>query len=1658
MSCNPKYIRSLTANEQEQKQLDNIHNTIFNKIIESKLFRKFEGKYYLPPVGGQRYLAAKAFINNLNTTTGFPVAGTDFTKGAKEYVFVNVRNYLPQVKQQISSGFQAQYNQLNEQRRGGYTQQQGGEFFKDNNVPATVASPQTVRKVKEFMDRIGVDYISFTKEEARGLGYGNIEGIADMLHGIIGVVEGKEEKALTEEAVHFAVAIVKQTNPTLYREMFNKIGNYQIYDLVKNNTAYTKIYRTEDGKLDVPKLKEEAIGKLITEMVLEINDGNSFTDSFTQMSEEAERVAAAQSWWQKVLNWFKQLFQKANFDPFTEVAQQITSNTLEGSVDIIAEEYSLLKIQDNPEQAKLYDSILDISNKVAKTDTGFSINDNPIKRKVVYEHELNKKPLDKNLSNKGHQDINHIMKRLVDDDGFLRKEPLPMFGKPNLNPSGMEAYQLLFNNISSRLNAYEAGTRFLYNTNIYDKAADRAANVDFIAISPTGKVDILTWEFVNRLSQKRGDVPFYERESIQNYIGSLKKILREAYGIRNFGQTRGIPIIINYSAANNGIVLKGIKIGSASVDIKDKDFLQPIPARDELTGNAKIDKFIIKLNALYKNTKNAPVSEGRKDVKAEQLNALYKAIRHLQINENFKPLFKQIDILIKSTETIMHNHDVNFANKMPSEYTNAEINEEAGKLISSIEALNVYKGIDIEFKDYFRDENDKEDLDEIRRLGSSARSIIDDLEGTYKDFAERYISSKREIRGLLNAEKSTPWIPKQFRTLSQAPTAATQTLWLMAEEARNKTEFATLDAIEELASLQDAVTEWGEKGGKKPNEYADLIKRKENGRITNHLIDQYDKDFYIALKNAVEKKDITWIKQNVDKEKYKQWANEYRDRKFKQINETYYGGTPEEQEKRRKAEKQIVAEKTNYGSDSGWFNYAALRQFPLDKWHSAEYKELSKPENKPVMDLYNFIIKWNKKAVESEYLSHQQGRKFLPFIRKTLAEKVVFGGSYNWVNNVVANLTIDDQSIGYGNFNNLTGEIDNTIPKYFTSDISIEKKDKDGNLYKDYSNVSEDIFKNMAIYINQVINYSNKREMENQSNLLLFVEKNKQSLVVLPNGNVLRDALGLPELSEGNEVNSKLFHAYMKNVVYGQKYTNTESADMLIGKVGKGWNKVANAVNNRFNTNIPLISEEIGDRKISGTRLLDQANRFYSLKVLGLNVGSSLAQFLGGNFQAFVNAGKYYNLKEFFAAELKFSGHKFISDKADIHLAMMKTFLPLAEGELHKRMNKLTLSKVTTADLSNTIMYLMRTADNVVQYANFLAMMDNAIVIDGKLRNVRDYYRNSNEYKNRYSLSYSERKKIEDNFEDKLKELRDEFGIAKFAEVVDGKLKLNGVSTESVHEYRSLLQQIGKKAAGNITPNDENLIRLNVLGRSFMVFKNWIPGLLDVRFTELRYNVGTDAYEWGRMRMATKFLFREGFKSIVTLRNMLIANDKGIEALRRLFEDKKKDYFNKNNKELEMTEEEFFDLVRQNIKSQYRDTILFISLIAMFMAAKSMAPDDGEDEHTKAFYRYSVRALDNIKNEMSFYYNPLSLQHILNGSIFPSLGILTDATNILTNTLQEGFGLVIQDDEIIDGAHPAKYFMKTFPITKEMLNYIAIGAPEMGKTLGIQLNPNATRN
>jgi hypothetical protein len=1524
-------------------------------------------------------------------------------------------------------------------------------FSKPGETKSSTASPKTLSLIKDFLKRIGVETKNVDQIVVNGIKQ-NADGVALLTQKLIQVMNGKDADTLPEEAMHFAVAIIKQTNPALYTQMMNEVNGSAILNQVFKDYGDDPFYQ-KDGKRDIIKLKEEAVGKLLAEAV--IRHGKNSV-------ENPSVLAKVIAWWNKFLDKFREKIVESGFD---RAAMDIISGKEIGTAEDIREMEGVAFLQQDA-QSKVID-LLEASkaqitlkqDQAKEEDNGYYKDGKKIPRRVSEIikswYETIFKNLTKNEYNDavadlkakkgtaGHKALEYALNIFVDAKGYLRETPLDDADFEINNPEFDRAmYELLKENLRERLATFDPKTRFLSEMIIHDPKRGVAGTVDFIAVEPSGKTHILDWKFMGLNVEKYDDVPWYKVNAWQRQMNQYKVILQTNYGVKSedFGQTRMIPIYAKYSEGNAKEkiypVLLSIKIGDVNIKNIVEDYLLPVGIETEKTGNAKIDELLEKLNAVYKRFSDKKVIPSEKQNKAEQLNSLFTAIRQLQVRGNLIPLLNQAKLLNQQIERTIEKYNDKFVGKDSTSFSQKEINDFAEELQTAQDAIGAYTDLNTELSSLFDKDLTKEEKKvkkDLRKTSENAKDLQRILNKTLDDYAENIIAKSEGVLSLLAPEKVIRGITRLWASTSTLQVKAVEFLYKKANKAFTYSAQDSLAENRRLEGFKEAYQAWASAKGLSSKNYFDLLKKKDK----NELIDEYDPKFYDALREKMNEKDSAWVRDNLDVPAYNEFLAKKLEEEYIRIENKYRIFTTEEQiDKDIKLERADIARKfkTSTTDGSGWLLYDYAKKFPKSTWQSQEWKTLNNPANKPALDFYNYIKERNEVYRELGYIGNYDARTFLPFVRKGLTEKIITGGQISLGEQFFRSISIDEGDIGYGQIDPLTGRTIDTIPKYFVRDI-------DGEL-------STDLFRTMSFYNEAAIRYKHLSEIEEQVRAIVRVERNKKAISTSLFGKtVYKD--GQVEFSKDNSANSELVESMMKAIVYGQKYTSSESFDQLLGKIGNWGDKINEKLG------MKIFPPNLSERQISLNKIITNINTTFQINVLGLNVLSATSNFFGGNSQSLINAGIYFNKTDYAAAELMIVTNKFRGTDQKKMLGALEYFLPLTDNYNREIAKKLSIHNLTAENLQDGLMYFMRKSDWNVQSANFYAYLKNTIVQDGQVLNVREYLRKQDRYADKYAGTSTERKAIAEAFEKEVKDLIEDRGILKIAEIKDGRFTIPGVDQkdQSVVTLRRIVQKINKDALGALSEDDLRMMNMNIYGKSFMVFHNWIPRLVDVRMGNMKYNNASDAYEWGRVRMLYRVMSDGVFSSLGRLTNSLVANDKGVEYMIGLYEKKKADYENDTGKTLNMTQDQFIDLVRHNIRSNLYDAIVTLSMLALYFSLKALAPDDDEDPRVRAQYRFLLKATDKLTDELTYFYNPASFAGLAS-TIFPAMGLITNFSKLLKNFGIEMFALAQGDEKKQKETFVLKYLMKTFPVSNQMAAYLPMFYPALAKDLGLKVQSN----
>jgi hypothetical protein len=1645
--------------------------------------------------------AIDAFLNILDYNK-FNNLNNEWTQDAKERFGISGRLFSEENNKAIPN--KQAFKQIDNAK---------GIFYQEGDTFQSAASPETLAKVRDVIKAMGVveqDLVTYMKET--GLVNPNLNGVSDAVRGIIAIAEGKEDVALTEEMVHIATAILELKNPKMVTEMISKIDRFEIYQRTLNEYKNDPAYQLPNGKPDIRKIKKEAVDKLIAELIINESEGSI---EFPELMNETNR-SIIRRWWESILDFFKGQYKKSNIKIFGETAKLILNNGVEGNVlDLDSKEiyYQLTDAQKNIQQniQTTKDSLQKVDGKEAsdpllldeETANNFYELVNPdgtrtrvLKRvtdrvkawykqrfgnKIFTEEEKKFNELKRDLGIKGHGYFEEVHGRYFNLDG-TRKEVIE--ARPSIyNPSDRDIYDKIekyYTDLIASFSKEGKNPLVFSEVMIYDTKEKEAGTIDLLIVEENGKANIFDWKFMS-VAPGAKDVAWYKQGAYNVQLGRYKEILRDNYSVKEFGMNRAIPIIMDLKQENpkiqdSPIVLKGIAIGSVNTaDIEDVRLI-PVSEETESTGFESLDILLKKLNAVYRQISKSNVNdEEEREFKRERMNILKTAIRTAQSSLNIAPLVDVIKIMRKEGQQILDDYKTTYEGRPATseDFNDSQLSDFAEDMREYMATADVFGRIDdligdlIYTSDMEKNANTAEEKADVAmrkdllfNITQEAKLIrISEREITKVsgEFADKFIGQRNLVVGLTKAEAVVKGLASTFRGISDLPLASLQILYKLVNNAKGIASQKALGEVNELMAIRKKLVE---RGGDIRKLVQEIYQRDDKNNLVNKLIYKFDRKFYDEVDEKAIEGDKAWLLDNIDVEAYKEEALKIMNERISKLKRMY-----DEDEDLR--EKLIYDEQRKWDidrDDFNGFNNYVIKRHPLAKWESEDYKRIKKDAD--LLALYDFITRMNSKAKDAGYISNKISSTFLPFVRKGMAESLAWDFSLSAVKNFGTNLSINADDVGYGSVNELTGELENSIPKYYTYDFT---RGEDG--VNDYSDVSEDIFKNMILYINHMEKYTYLSDVEGQLQLVKTIETFKDHLNTSRTGDVIiRD--GKPEELKGNEENTKIFNDFLRALLYEQKYPLSDS-DIPLG-LGKVSNFIKEAVNKVAGREVFTIDDNPSPTSLVKT--MDAANRAFQLKTLGFEFISGAVNLFGANIQIATQAGNYFKAREFAANEGKLIGNKFKNDDdRNMFIQLIDKFMPLKDDPTYDKLKEAGLSALTRQNFSDMLMVFMREPEQHVEKSIFLTLLQNMMVEDGKIVSIREFVKNK--YKGRFdnAEAYRESKKQIDAEIEELKKTR---SIDTIKQLEDGKLVIPGLdlnNTAELQRLTNLTRRISRNATGGLSDSDLNRMGMNIWTKSMMVFKNWIPKLVDTRFSELRrvsddFSVTIDEdgisegdkYDIGRVRLWAYVVGTSIRDRSSNIYNILSMNDKGIAALDKMYEEFSEKYEKRTGKPFTMTREDFIDMIKNNLRNEAKELAILLSLFGMMFSLGFVAPDDDDDKADKNFHRYAQRVIDKFIGELSFFYNPVEFQKILSGGMFPAIGIFSDIERFTSHTVMEVSGYDISNpdltmDEVRKKAQPIKNLSKMLPLTKSLMTYLAIFDADFAKEFDITIQKESRR-
>lgn len=1322
------------------------------------------------------------------------------------------------------------------------------------------------------------------------------------------------------------------------------------------------------------------------------------------------------------------------------------------------------------------DNIAQKDANITKTGTEYQINGNRIRRSIqqeildFYKKRLGAQAADKALKGfkqetegKVQVDIKDIFNRYIDDDYKLRVTPLSQTNPSAVDPNDNSMYMTIESYIRDLLNTYEPGTQFLHSVNLYD-GLNTAGRADFVAITPQGQVDVMQFK-VPQVGQGATDIPVYRQEAYNLEIEQLRRILQVGYNVprSSFRKTRAIPIKAEYQRVAPGISdlrLSKLTIGNVNVALIKDNLLLPIASESETSENEKFDEYITRLRALAQKLSSERVSPDKRQERNQKVAELVGAIRKLQIKKDGTAIVKSAQAIIKSSKEKISSLRDKISNTDPNVATIEELNKIAEEILSDRDQIELYRDLYSVYKSVFVDNTveSEEIIKDARAVSDAAGDLSEEYLNLSVSFRTKKFAAKVGIKDEFTPEKRLTWYRRMIRSLSQSSIKAGAELWRLVERINNGFKLEFLKRLDELGTIEKEVSTWM-KGKPIQELYKKIFQYDAQGRWNGRIVQMVDRNFYSELKKAQENRDEKWIKENIDIDAYNAWFKENHQRRIDNAKTARYVADDAENAKivQQKLQEFVDTFHIGFKKGIGTYNWALANHPKVDKWKSAEYQELENIEItvdgkkvKPLLKLYEYYRKRLKESWDLGMLQEHSGWSWFPNVRRGLLEKLSTAPAGNKLSSLFGSIRIDAEDQVFGKIDPLTGKPVDEVHANFVTDLGEWVSEADSG-YWDYSEKSMDIFKVISLWDSEIIKYKLRTESEGIARLLHYTETQRKAYESTPTGKLRKTPEGKP-IPISNEVNSAYIKEFLDAVYYGKSKSNEFDVVLTVP-----YKSMVQKVNKLFGSEILSVPKE-DDVQISGIKVIETMNRYFVTKTLGLNVMTSIAQLFGGTTNAAINQGKYFNKKDMMEAELKYVGGRFYTSEQDKKLAGLISYIhPFTEDRTSAMVRKLSVSKMVEYLSSDHLFFLQRGSDNWVDSVIAMSVIKNTMIHDGKLVNIRDFVRKELGHANKYSGTYEEQKEFDKRLEGRVAELqKSPQALVNYAQIVNDELVLPNLerTSDTVISLRQSILEIIKDALGNTSTEDLSLYKRQIMWQSFFMFKNWIPRMADVRFQSLKYSPGTDQYEYGRMRMLWNAVFSKNTMGVKGLIKMLgNSNEPLIETAKKEYK-KKREAFAEQMEDLEMTEAQFVDMYIKGVRSEMKELMLAAGLMGILISMRVMAPEGDDDPEFKGAYRWALRGLDKLTDELTFMYTPTSFTSILNGSVFPAVGILVEFERFFTTAIKKIFWTLLGDEEKAEKQHLLKYVARSLPITKEAIQYLAIFNDDIAREYGIRMNTN----
>lgn len=1473
---------------------------------------------------------------------------------------------------------------------------------------------------------------------------------ADMFRKIVSVVEGKADiSTLSEECAHMLVHMMGD-NPLVER-MRNVAVKTQMYSKVK--AEYSEVYNNDENKII-----NETVGKLIAQEVIRIWDKSS--NEYTE--ESAGNVNAFKKFFDRLIKFIKDLFGMVNFSsevisedmaPFTESALMLLNKQTTGLTRLTnADKNDYYYELDSRMQATQrdivnyfntipihYDTNLGKYVKADGTPVGRRVSDlvhNAKKRifniwgeqsvgnpayalKGTVLHKWNEIIMKDILEGKDsdyyelHGEVFRALKNIPDFAGYTPGQLsniIKLDEDENQYDILRRGVKKVYDNIMSN-QAYinkQTGTQgtptIITEQIIYDEERDLAGTCDLLVVYSNGTIGIYDYKGISMKTVKGKVVRAVSENLRQAYdvqLTQYKNIVaaslrREAIKNGkdtsiNFAEARVIPI--NMQLNWNKAAGAPSPFGFRKIEMMNpsKDYLMPLPSTNEETHNPKLNKSLVALMATRDSQRKAAHDKPTKENKA-RLARTEKLIDAILVNQDFSYALDEMFEIQKIFNT---------RKSIPNGTEGALDHVELKELNDRLSVLSNFLDQVASTIDEIGDDDLTNRLNQAIGVGARLKT----------DFSQAIQDLLRENTGVDITEPGPKlgFFQRWFRKLSEQSHPVFQAFSKLVKGAQDKFYNDMVSSTKIISDRTIALREWAEKNNMTLQDAFNKLINKEKGTLINKVKKSFYDDFNASREKGT--LNANWILHHFEVARDKKTVFKYTgkaledfeaaNKKWQDTLAKHEGLHDEDFYNKlyfdwRSTHDVSFNKDALYNPKNRFISTKYVKGDTISDYYTDEYKYIA--ENKPLFDYYNMYIDFNREF--ADITGREIGSKFIANVRQDLIDSLFQSGpaALGKLGNILLQSfeTRDESDIVYKSKEDAM-EVDyqgnpiKHVPVFYIDPLrsSLTKKEikaaediidpsipKDTDdwkrarsqairklqLAKGVTEKSYDLSRVLITLTKSVYTYKHMKTIEAAAqNLLASAKTNMVNTSIDDNK---------PYMNRFKDKVLSAIGLQSDDIATLEKYIDL----YVYGKTSQDGGKTFT----------------VGGREFSWNLVLRKNIQWAAASTLGLKPVLGVRNYVQNvlNFYLQAAEGKYFTVGDFKAAEVlkKSDPLKYQAIIEHFHIGNKDLWKEKAMELSANKINKII-------NLENMFILLEKT-DNMIDRRVLTSMMYEWGWDSNKQRIVRV-------------------SKVEG-----AKRLADLFEV----DNITGEYKLNEVTKGEAIRFRAMAQAAATTVKGIMPAEDSYLAGTTVAGSLVMLYRNWMPGLLQTRWKSLDYDPVTQEYDVGRFLVGFKEFSSSGAeigKAFVRLfvRSLPII---GVIAGRNLGQNEVAarkqydEYFaaHPTASKTEFTFDDFLQLRLNKLKALAYEFQSIVILFLLAMASKGLIPEpeDKDDNYFMTLATQNLyRSLYGSFLEASFFVNFASAQDIIT-SPTAMIGHINNITGFFNNIVDETRDLITGED------------------------------------------------